>query len=406
MDELRNITQAARSGKPVGQSNAPPEYMVRPAPEKICLLDAKGRIVCSSDKNSSTYLDELSLDPGKTVHDGFHVACDATNCAFSRTWEQAWNEHRAGLPIEWFALSTCTNTCFRLRLQRVDYACGVLFGEAVRDYADGSVLFVRDIGMTRRIDASSDPVRVTNAAIYQLRRSGDPSPSLIASLDERLRTITGRLLVSQETERKRIASELHDGLGQSLSLLKMEVEGLLETREEPGPESNFVDELGCIHNHVQRALEELRGVVRNLRPAIVDDVGLVTALELLCQELQGANESIDFRCRIEGNATGLPDELAVTVYRIAQEALHNVSQHSRASVATLSFFINDDGISFEVADNGVGIPEDLPTRRGLGLTTIRERAITLGGDHEIDSKPGAGCRVKVSWSAAAIQLLR
>ena len=186
----------------------------------------------------------------------------------------------------------------------------------------------------------------------------------------------------------------------------MEVEGILETQDGSNSDLGFFDELDCIHGHVQRALEELRGVVRNLRPAIVDDVGLVAALELLCEELQGANEAIDFRCRTKGNATGLPDELAVTVYRIAQEALHNASQHSRASVAMLTFEVTDDGISLEVADNGVGISEDLPTRRGLGLTTIRERAITLGGNHEIDSKPGEGCCVKVGWSAEAIQLLR
>lgn len=409
MAEIRSSDLNDDSGNPAGLRGATRDHVVRPAPEVVLLLDKSGRIIRSSGTRSGERLKSFSFDPGKTVHEALHPDCDDQDCSFDSHWRRAWQEHQTGMPTEWFVLSRGTQVGLRLRLQPVNYACGVLFGEVRQRYVDCSVLFVRDFSamLPHSVSADgSDSAHIKRANLYQLRRSSDPDPSLVAALDERLRSITGRLLVSQEAERKRIAAELHDSLGQSLSLLRMEIEVCLEVMRESAGPAGAVDHLERIYKHARSALEDLRDIVRNLRPSVVDDAGLVGALNLLCEDLRTVNEDLDIQVNVVGSPRRLPDELSLAVYRIAQEALHNVLRHARASTVSLEFDAGEGAVTLEICDDGVGIPDDLPTRRGLGLVTIRERAETLGGSYDIDSKPGNGCRIRVSWPEDAVKSLR
>jgi len=216
--------------------------------------------------------------------------------------------------------------------------------------------------------------------------------------------VTGRLLLSREAERKRVAAELHDGLGQSLSLLRFEIEGSLE-RAKPHSIPNEIEALGRSVNHIRRAIDELRCITRHLRPAVIDDMGLSGSLEVLCSDFEIVRPNIGITLVITGNPRRIPDELAVTIYRITQEALNNVAQHSAADSVSVNVNADNSGVSLEVMDDGIGLADSKPARRGLGLITIRERTETLGGTYKLDCRTGEGCKIIVKWPAEAVDSL-
>jgi signal transduction histidine kinase len=378
-----------------------------PTPEVVLLLDTGGRIIEYSDNFAGDRLDQFTFRKSLTAHDVMHPNCDGNGCDFLIDWQSAWTAHQSGLPVEWYITPRSGGMSLKLRLQPVDYACGVLFGDAVRGYDDCSVLFVQDHSASSanvRSERRRNDIEIRKANLYPLRRSTDPDPHLVAALDERLRTVTGRLLLSRETERKRIAAELHDGLGQFLSLLRLEIEGSLE-RAKPHSMHNEIEALERSVNHIRRAIDELRCITQHLRPAVIDDMGLSGSLKVLCSDFEMVRPNIAITLVFGGDPRRIPDELAVTIYRIAQEALNNVAQHSEANSVSIHVKADDSGVSLEVIDDGIGLEGSDPPRRGLGLITIRERTETLGGTYKLDCCWGEGCRIVVKWPADAVASL-
>lgn len=369
-----------------------------PIPEVTLLLNPAGRIVERSAKFAGERLSQFDFARNLTFHDVFHAGCDGTECHLADNFGSAWMSHASGLPVEWFCVSEAKEITLRLRLQSVNYACSVLFGGTVHSYDDHSVLFIQDVtaGAHSAQDISKDTPHVRRAEIYQLRRRTDTNPNLVASMDDRLRTITSQLLVSQETERKRIASELHDSLGQSLSLLRLELETCLkDARTHDGTVD--LRALERTHEHTRRALEELRSVVRNLRPTIIKDVGLGDSLDILCRDFQATQPEVSLVKDLSGCRKGVPDDVAVAVYRIAQEALNNTARHAKANSVSISFTSDESAFRLAISDDGCGLPSGRMPQRGLGLITMRERAETLGGAFELESREDWGVRIRVTW---------
>lgn len=382
-------------------------HVFLPTPEVLLLVDTRGRIIKCSDKFSGDRLNQFIFRKSLTAHDVLHPGCDNGGCDFLSDWRSAWTAHKSGLPVEWFIVPRGGELSLKLRLQPVDYACGVLFGDAVSGFDDCSVLFVQDHSASNSnvmSERRKNDVEIRKASFYPLRRATDPDPNLVAALDERLRTVTGRLLLSREAERKRVAAELHDGLGQSLSLLRFEIEGSLE-RAKTHSIPNETEALERSVNHIRRAIDELRCITRHLRPAVIDDMGLSGSLEVLCSDFEIVRPNIGITLVITGNPRRIPDELAVTIYRITQEALNNVAQHSAADSVSVNVNADNSGVSLEVMDDGVGLPDGRPARRGLGLITIRERTETLGGTYKLDCCTGEGCKIIVKWPAEAVDSL-
>jgi signal transduction histidine kinase len=376
-----------------------------PMPEVALLLDASGAILEVSASYSGERLCKLNFAKGLDIHEVLHPGCADQECEFLARWRQARSAHNAGLPIEWLFAAHGTETVLKFRLQNVSYACGVLFGQSVEAFGDCSVLFVQDTSEPLSRSRAANESKKKLATVYQLRRSTDPHPNLFASLDERLHSITSRLLLSQEAERKRIAAELHDGLGQTLSVLRYELENRVAAeRQEGNDASKQALERACelsIH-----ALRELREITANLRPAIISDLGLLGAIEVLCADLRAIGTEVELNLDVSDVDHSVPDELSVTVYRIAQEALNNIARHSDASLVSVTFRSNFDGVQLVIRDNGKGLPSDDALRRGLGMVTMRERTVVLGGNFSLESQPGLGCTVMASWSAKVIESLR
>lgn len=368
-----------------------------PTPEIVLLLDSHARIAKVSAAYAGDRLAGIDFAIGSTVHEALHPNCSDDACDFQGACDTAWSAHSSGVPVEWLYLSKDTEGALKLRLQPVGYACGVLFGDSVQDYGEYSVMFVQDLAAPTRKsknDAAADTVRLENAVLYQQRRVDDQDPDLVATLDQRLRAITGRLLLAQEKERRRIASELHDGLGQTLSVLRFEIEGLKSQLKSEDVASAAVSRA---YDHTVRALEELRGVSNGLHHEVVGDQGLLTSLDVLCSDFRAVRPEIDLRLDFSAVKRDIPKDLSIAVYRMTQEALNNIAQHSDASSASVSLSADKEGVRLEIRDNGKGLPPEGVERIGLGLITMRERAERLGGKYETCCPTNQGCTIRASW---------
>jgi signal transduction histidine kinase len=204
--------------------------------------------------------------------------------------------------------------------------------------------------------------------------------------ERKLKALHERLLAVQEEERTRIARELHDDLGQSLTALKMDFIGLLKaTSRTPGSEpisARILQTLDLTVSAVQRISSELR-------PSVLDDLGLVAAIEEAARTFE-ARSGIECELSVTGNVPH-DSEIVTAIYRIVQEALTNVARHSNATRTELRLRQRGDEVLLEIRDDGRGVTaEESGDPLSLGLTGIRERAAMIGGSVEIEGVPARG----------------
>ena len=212
----------------------------------------------------------------------------------------------------------------------------------------------------------------------------------------RLRTQFLRDLFTQiESDRRRTAMELHDGVGQSLSLL---ISGLRSAKICRGT-GECTDRVDSFQQLAENALTEVRRLALGLRPSLLDDLGLAPALERLVDDIR-THQPIEISLDVaDVIGSPLPDPVATTVFRIVQEALANVIKHSHARHATVTLQQSQGNLIVEVSDDGIGISsarlQALPPGH-LGLRGMRERASLLGGDFRMDSTSETGTRVTIT----------
>ena len=208
-----------------------------------------------------------------------------------------------------------------------------------------------------------------------------------------LRDLSARLLRAQENERRTLARELHDEVGQSLSAILMETEGAA-CAEEP---LEVRDHLGAIRAMAEKTVNQVRDLALLLRPSMLDDFGLVPALKWQARET-GKRTGLHVTVQADDTVDGLPDEHQTCIYRLVQEALNNSSRH--ASARNVEVRVARDGarVKFSVRDDGAGF--DPRVVRGLGLLGMEERVGRLGGQVRIDSQPGRGTLVSAELPVA------
>nr|WP_198980141.1 cache domain-containing protein [Herbaspirillum sp. ASV7] len=225
--------------------------------------------------------------------------------------------------------------------------------------------------------------------------------------DAKLRQLAQRVVRSQEEERARLSRDLHDGISQWLVSIKLQIEAALVrlngTPEQAASARSGFEKTAAQINGV---LAEVRRISHDLRPAILDDLGLAAALEHLCGEWRDANDAADEGKGIEivfenenegaGDATAvLPDVVNTVLFRVAQEALTNIARHARASQIKVRLYSGRNLLMLQVQDNGCGFDlgqVDDHSRHGIGLRNMRERMEAVGGELDIDSSP-AGTRI-------------
>jgi len=204
-----------------------------------------------------------------------------------------------------------------------------------------------------------------------------------------------RLIVFQESERRRIATELHDSLGQNLLVIKNNA--LIGLNVIP-PDSLAREHLTQISETTSLAIEEIRRIAQNLTPYHLERLGLTSALEHMTRYVKNSSD-IDFNMEIENIDGVLSKELEINLYRIAQELISNVIKHSEATKAWLSIRRAGAGVEITCRDDGKGFDSSAVLTSqgsGLGLTGVGERMRILGGKYSIHSAPGHGSAIAIT----------
>jgi signal transduction histidine kinase len=207
---------------------------------------------------------------------------------------------------------------------------------------------------------------------------------------EKLRNLSLQMSKALEDERRSISRELHDQIGQLLTAIQMKF-NKIEASTDPSERSRSVQ---AGKELVYRTVTAARDLAMGLRPSVLDDLGLVAALEWQVREFK-RRSGILVNLNLEGNLSEIPDGHRTCLYRIVQEALTNCGRHSEAKHVELTVHGGKDQISLTVWDDGKGFDATPSTRRGLGLVGIEERARELGGSAEIHSEPGKGTLLEV-----------
>ena len=272
----------------------------------------------------------------------------------------------------------------------------------VREYRtktrEGDILWIQDRGQI--ICHEDGVVDYVSGAFFDVTARKMAEEALRES-EKELRLLSGQLLTAQEQERGRIARELHDGIGQSLSAIKFRLEDALGQMGKDVAEAS-VRALNGLIPIIQSTVEEVRRITMDLRPSTLDDLGILATIAWFCREFQETYAPVRIEKEIGLDESDIPESLKTVIYRVLQEALHNVAKHSGADSVTVSLMKRDDTIELTIADNGRGF--DLKevfdidgSKRGFGLGSMRERIELSGGSFSLESIRREGTNIRASW---------
>jgi signal transduction histidine kinase len=212
----------------------------------------------------------------------------------------------------------------------------------------------------------------------------------VKNAQEQLRRLSGSIMANQEKERAAIARELHDELGQVLTALRMDAVWLQSLLKKAGISGK--ERAAAMCDLIDTTIENVRGLAIRLRPGVLDDLGLVDALEWYTGEFE---RRFQIPCVFTHDDIPAIDEtIATAAYRIAQEALTNVARHARASRVDVSLHMETGCLRLKVTDDGHGFQvPSISETEALGLAGMRERAVLVGGSLSVDASPGRGTQV-------------
>ena len=219
-------------------------------------------------------------------------------------------------------------------------------------------------------------------------------------LNEQLRSLTAHLQHVREEEQARIAREIHDELGQLLTAIKMDISSANRKITEAPDEAKIY--LAQSLKMVDDTVKTVRRIASELRPGILEDFGLIAALEWQSQEFEKRNDILcNFTCPIP--KLTIEKNISIGLYRIYQEALTNVARHSGANIVTSAFTREGDNLVLSISDNGNGFdPLEIKSKKTLGLLGMKERALIMKGELVTQSIPGTGTTITVTIPLPAL----
>jgi len=271
-----------------------------------------------------------------------------------------------------------------------DYECRILHSAGETRWISGRTALIRYGGEFALLGNIQD-ITERHKAEQALRDSR-----------ETLHRLSARLMSAQESERQRVARELHDSIGQSLSAVKFMVERALDEQDEAGVESKQMKTLRAVVPVIQASVEEVRRISMALRPTTLDDLGLLATIAWFCREFQATYPHMEVERLIEVEEFEVPETLKTNIFRIMQEAMNNAAKYSQASKITVALRQVLGDLQLLVGDNGIGFNPGEARRNttggGFGLASMRERAELFGGSLILTSAPGEGTMVNARWA--------
>jgi signal transduction histidine kinase len=371
------------------------------------LLDDETRVLSVNRSLAGTNFESLSEATQQPLHAQFHPGCDG-RCRFIEMWDKAWTGLTSRDSIEWELKDPRLDKLFRLNLSRTPEPVDV-----ERERRERNVLLtITDITKYRReyeslVEQQQALIRLLMAQRLETGEdpfddTGDTGNRLMAGYVKTERSLSRQLIQAQERERKRIASELHDGIAQSIGVVKYRIEDAVANfaRENPDLDLSLLE--GTIGD-IKGLVDEVRRISSNLSPSMLEDFGIHVALEWLCKEFKGQNRDVDVTCSVSIDESDTPELVKVAIYRVAQEALQNITKHAGATRVRALLESSDGGVKLVVSDNGSGFDLDEGQRgfdgkSGMGLRSMRERVDATGGKFDLKTAPKKGVEVRAFWA--------
>ena len=255
-----------------------------------------------------------------------------------------------------------------------------------------------------RVEERTAELAITNEQLNQEIRERRQAEKALRKSEQQLRHLSSQLLEAQEKERKRVAQELHDSIGSTLAVISMSLGRKIGQIGGTGVPRDV--SLEDVVKMVQNAIEETRRIQMDLRPALIDDLGIVATINWFCREYQNAYPGIRVEQTVSIDEEGVPERLKIVIFRIIQDALTNTAKHSKADVANVSLTSVDGRIRLVVRDNGQGFnrkdgSDHADSRKGLGLDSMKERVQLSGGTFSLKSGQGKGTVIQGDWPCRA-----
>jgi signal transduction histidine kinase len=255
---------------------------------------------------------------------------------------------------------------------------------------DKSVIFVRE--NARAIRGADGKVLYYEGTVEDISEQ-KKAEEKIQSYQKQLRSLASELSLAEERERRRIATILHDHIGQTLAISKIKLGALLESLSA----SEHIENMREVREYIEQAIKHTRSLTFELSPPILYDLGLESALEWLAEQAQ-EQHGIQFEFENDGQSKLVNDEIRIFLFTAVRELLVNVAKHAQAKRVKVTVRRIDENLSIHVADDGIGFNASkknfyLDENKGFGLFSIRERLHHLGGQMEVRSQRGRGTRV-------------
>src|SRR6516165_3278326 len=380
----------------------------------ICLLDSAGRVTRVNRVVERWNLGSITGVLGRDLHGLLHDECNAESCSLLAALGTAESDARSGEVREFEIRDALLGRALHVTLRPMSSAGETTAGNdcyAVAIIADVTALHLArealhavNAELETRVRVRTDELADANRDLQnEIMRREAAEQALRRSRND-LETLSRQQIAAQEIERKRIARELHDSVGQQLSAIKYSLERA-ELQQKARSGESQAQILRRAITSLQDVLEELRGIAMNLRPPVLDDLGAASAVSWFCREFAQSYPTLELHEEVSVGDAEVPERLGIVVFRSVQELLNNVAKHAQAHRVVVSLSRRLDRIVLEVNDDGVGLGKGAPVtalRSGRGIYNLRERAEMTGGQFTIASgESGTGSHARIEWRLAA-----
>jgi signal transduction histidine kinase len=381
----------------------------------VCLLNPDGMVLRANRVVEHWGLGSVGGVVGKKAHTVLHPTCTAANCEVEHGLQEALPKLKGGEPQEFEVYSPQSDQTLQFTLRPM--RAGDEMNQPVPD--SRTVLVVSDVSALRRAQKALQRVNHNLESRVRLRtreldesnrdlrnevvRREHAEHDLRAS-HKNLALLSEQLIQAQERERRRLALELHDSVGQSLSAIKYTLERAIIMVQRPnlGSPENV---LNLAVQRIHETADSIRAISMNLRPQMLDNLGAASATSWFCRGFAEVYPTLSVRAEINAQNDEIPKRISTHVFRCVQELLNNVAKHAQAKTVWIQLKREGPVLSLEVRDDGIGMADDLrePARRygGSGIRNIRERAEMTAGQFSLSSPADGGTSAQILWRLGA-----